>query len=593
MTATPVWEQRFQASDVTFPSWSRLRPDRVVYASSETGAYQVYAHDLASSLRRRVTDVAIGNRQGIVHPDGESVLWFDDPRGDEVGRWMREPFEGGAAEPLLDGVPDAWPSGLALGLEVIAVGIATADEYSVHACRGTSATRVLYRASTVAEVVALDRAEQWIAITHGEHGDSMHLAVRVLAVDSGETVGDLWDGEGKALGVVGFAPPPGDARLLLTSELHGPLRPTVWDVATGERRDYALPEFAGDAIALGWWPDASAALVGHSVRGRSDLWRLDLASGEATRLDAPAGHIEDGRVRPDGGVWFRHSSGSQPPTVRAVGSADEMVAPEGPRAPEGHPYEPWSFRNERGDTVHGFLVQPPDAPAPHPTVVLVHGGPHHLWADAWRPEVSAWVDHGWAVALVNYRGSTGHGAQWRDQLVGNPGFPELEDEIAGLDDLIASGVTDPARVVVSGGSWGGYIALLAAGLHPKRWVAAIGVVPVADYVAAFEDEAPALQAMDRDLFGGDPSTARELYEERSPITYVDRVASPVLIIAGDNDTRCPIRQVHNYVGRLSELGIDHHLDVFEAGHGSMVAAERVRHMRLEIDFLADRGLLAR
>jgi len=279
--------------------------------------------------------------------------------------------------------------------------------------------------------------------------------------------------------------------------------------------------------------------------------------------------------------------------VREAGSGAEVVAPEGPRAPAGYPYEPWSFRNERGDTVHGFLVLPPGQSGPHPTVVLVHGGPHMLWGDAWRPEVSAWVDHGWAVVLVNYRGSSGHGAAWRDVLIGNPGFPELEDEIAGLDDLVSRGVADPARVVVSGGSWGGYITLLALGLHPDRWAAGIAVVPVADYVAAFEDEAPALQAMDRDLFGGDPTTARALFEERSPITYVDRVTAPVLVIAGDNDTRCPIRQVHNYVGRLRELGVDHHLDVFEAGHGSMVAAERVRHMQLELDFLADRGLLQR
>lgn len=593
MTGTPLWQQRFQASDVTFPTWSRLHPERLVYASSETGAYQLYAHDLSTGRRRRVTDIAIGTRHGLIHPGGESVLWFDDPRGDEVGRWMREPFDGGPAVALADGVPDAWPSGLALGLEVTAIGTATADEYAVHVSRGSGVARVVYRASTVAEVAAVDRDERRLALAHGEHGDSMHLAVRVLDVDTGDVVGELWDGPGKALSVVGFAPVAGDTRLLLGSERAGPLRPTVWDVVSGERRDFELPALGGDVIAQGWWPDGSAVLVSHSLRGRSELWRLDLDSGELTRLDAPAGSVEEARVRPDGAVWLRHSSGAQAPRVLDSVQGTEVVAPDGPRAPAGYGYEPWSFRNARGDTVHGFLAMPSDATGQVPTVLLVHGGPHHLWADAWRPEVAAWVDHGWAVALVNYRGSTGHGAIWRDQLVGNPGFPELEDEIAGLDDLVTRGITDPERVVVSGGSWGGYIALLAAGLHPDRWAAAIAVVPVADYVAAFEDEAPALQAMDRDLFGGDPASARELYEERSPISYVDRVKAPLLLIAGDNDSRCPIRQVRNYVRRLRELGIDHHLDVFEAGHGSMVASERVRHMRLELDFLAHRGLLSR
>jgi dipeptidyl aminopeptidase/acylaminoacyl peptidase len=588
-----LWEQRFRASDVTFPSWARLRPERLVYASSETGAYQVYAHDLTTGLRRRVTDVGIGTQSGLAHPDGSAVVWFDDPRGDEVGHWVREGFEEPTREPLVDGVPDAWSCGLALGVGVTVVGTATADEYAVHVARGDQPAKVVYTAPTVVEIGPIDRAERLLAIAHGEHGDSLHLAVRVLDLDTGATVADLWDGRGMSLSPVAFAPVEGDNRLLLVSELPGLLRPTVWDVVSGERRDYELTELPGDVTAWGWFPQADAVLVTHALRGRDELYRLDLASGRVERVAAPAGSLLAAKVRPDGAIWVRHASGAEAPSVRDAATGAEVAGPDGPRAPRGHEYEPWSFRNPHGETVYGFLVEPAGGSRPHPTVLLVHGGPHWLWADSWRPEVAAWVDHGWAVAMVNYRGSTGHGSGWRDRLIGDPGFPELEDEVAGLDDLIARGITDPARAVVSGGSWGGYITLLAMGRHPDRWAAGIGVVPVADYVAAFEDEAPALQAMDRDLFGGDPTEAPALYAERSPITYVDRVKAPLLIIAGDNDSRCPIRQVHNYVKRLVELGVDHHLDVFDAGHGSMVAAERVRHMRLELDFLAERGLLAR
>src|SRR5439155_21794200 len=149
------------------------------------------------------------------------------------------------------------------------------------------------------------------------------------------------------------------------------------------------------------------------------------------------------------------------------------------------------------------------------------------------PEVQAWVDHGFAVGMVNYRGSTGYGVAFRDALIGNPGFPEVEDLVAGLDDLVASGVADPSRVVLSGGSWGGYVTLLALGVEPDRWAAGVAAVPVADYPTAFRDEAPSLQAFDRTLFGGSPEDAGGLYEQRSPLTYVDRVRAPVLILAGD------------------------------------------------------------
>jgi dipeptidyl aminopeptidase/acylaminoacyl peptidase len=202
--------------------------------------------------------------------------------------------------------------------------------------------------------------------------------------------------------------------------------------------------------------------------------------------------------------------------------------------------------------------------------------------------VQAWVDHGFAVAMVNYRGSTGYGVAFRDALIGNPGFPEVEDVVAGLDDLAATGVADSARAVIAGGSWGGYITLLALGLTPERWAAGAAAVPVADYPTAYRDEAPTLQAFDRSLFGGSPDEVGDLYVERSPLTYVDRVRAPVLILAGDNDSRCPIQQVLNYVEALRGRGGEVELYRFEAGHGSMVIDERVRQMAAELRFVLAR-----
>src|SRR3712207_7447665 len=75
-------------------------------------------------------------------------------------------------------------------------------------------------------------------------------------------------------------------------------------------------------------------------------------------------------------------------------------------------------------------------------------------------------------------------------------------------------------------------------------------VPVADYLAAYEDEMEGLRAYDRALFGGSPDEVREVYVRSSPITYVEAVAAPVLVVAGANDPRCPIRQIDNYLARL-------------------------------------------
>jgi dipeptidyl aminopeptidase/acylaminoacyl peptidase len=206
--------------------------------------------------------------------------------------------------------------------------------------------------------------------------------------------------------------------------------------------------------------------------------------------------------------------------------------------------------------------------------------------DRWAPDIQAHVDAGFLVAMVNYRGSEGFGQAWRDELTGNVGFLELEDVLAGLDDVVARGLADPSRAVLAGWSWGGYVTLLGVGRHPDRWVSAIGGVPVADYVAAYEDEAPMLQALDRALFGGSPEEVPHLFLERNPITYVDAVRAPLLILAGENDSRCPIRQVWNYVGRLRARGVEPQVYTYATGHASFDVDERVRQTAIALDFLA-------
>jgi dipeptidyl aminopeptidase/acylaminoacyl peptidase len=92
--------------------------------------------------------------------------------------------------------------------------------------------------------------------------------------------------------------------------------------------------------------------------------------------------------------------------------------------------------------------------------------------------------------------------------------------------------------------------------------------------------------MDRALFGGTPEDVPELYRERSPLTYVDAVDTPLLIVAGENDSRCPIRQIDNFAKALEQRGGDLELYRYETGHSSYVTDERVRQMRTILEFLA-------
>ena len=582
---TEPWEQRFRAASLGFPHWARHAPDRLVLSSNESGAWQVYAWDRATGLRRQVTDDPIGVAGGAATPDGSGVVWFHDVTGDEVGHWLVAPFDGGEPRSLAPGVPDAWSAGLCLGDALNVVGTADDDGYSVFVVKGDAPARRVHHHAEPVDVAGLSRDSTLLALEHAEHGDTMHMAVRVVDARTGAGRGDQWDGPGLGLNVAGWSPVAGDQRLALGQEGDGLQRPAIWDLTTGRRRDYPL-DLPGDVEVEDWWPDGSALLLIHEHEGRSTLHRLDLVTGALEDIEHPMGTISGAGVRPDSEIWFRLASGAEPATIRTL-AGDDVCVPPGERPPAGRPYRSWSFANLGGQRIHGFLVTPP-GDGPHPVVMLVHGGPTWAYSDTFMPDVQAFVDHGLAVAMVNYRGSTGYGTAFRDALIGNPGFPEVEDVVAGLDALVAEGVVDPARAAVAGGSWGGYITLLALGLHPERWAVASAAVPVADYVTAFAEEAPALQAFDRTLFGGGPEEVGDLYVERSPLTYVDRVRAPVLVIAGDNDSRCPINQVMNYVKALQARGGKVELYRFDAGHGSMVIEERVRQMRAELDFVVPR-----
>jgi dipeptidyl aminopeptidase/acylaminoacyl peptidase len=219
--------------------------------------------------------------------------------------------------------------------------------------------------------------------------------------------------------------------------------------------------------------------------------------------------------------------------------------------------------------------------------MLVHGGPTWLDSDRWDPLVQAFVDHGYVVGTANYRGSAGYGRAWRDSIIGNIGLPEEQDVVSGLEDLVGRGVADPARAVIGGWSWGGYITLLSIGRRPDRWRAAIGGVPVGDYAAGYDELSPDLQAYDRYLLGGKtPHEVPELMAERSPISYAERVRTPTLVLVGRNDSRCPYGQAMAWVERVQAAG--GHVEVYEyaTGHSSHDVDEVVRQVREVLDFLA-------
>jgi len=316
-------------------------------------------------------------------------------------------------------------------------------------------------------------------------------------------------------------------------------------------------------------------LLNHSWRGRSELYRLELRSNVLERVDTPRGTILGARIRPDGELWYAITSSASPPSIVC---GRTPFTPRRAPAPSGVGYIDLDVGN-----VHAFLAKPKGS-GPHPTVVHLHGGPARFSADMFSPAVQAWVDHGFAVVSVNYRGGAGQGKNWRDRAVDLPGLSELEDIAAVHDFLVERDIADGTRIVLSGYSWGGFLTLLALGRQPERWSLGIAQAPLADLTRLYEEQSVPRRAYWRAMFGGTPEDIRSVLPAIDPIRFAGHVRVPVMIFAGDNDARSPIGQVLSYVGRLRASGATVQLHRYDGGHRLITTDEQIHQMELRLHF---------
>ena len=591
MSEERLWVRRFTAPELGFPVWSATDPDVLALVTTLGGAAQVWTHDLRTGAWQQLSHESIGVDQEVwALPDGR-FAWWSDGTGNERGRLVGTPV-GGSAEPIVADLPEGWLTGLAFHPDRTALGVEVEGDFRVYAIDTEDAPRLLWATRfpngvgrAYPKTGGLSADGSLVCVRHAERGDILHLALRVLDAGTGTARGDLVDA-GSNLEPDAWSPVPGDQRLAFTSEL-GPFeRPALWDLETGTRTDIAV-DLPGAVFPIEWWPDASALLVRHEHEGRAQLYRLDPSTGSTELVADPQGDIESEGgtgIRPDGSVWLLASDATRAPRVLDQRGREVLPSPADP-PPPGRAFRSFFFSNPSGDRVHAFVVTPPGQ-GPFPTVMSVHGGPECHERDRFDPETQAFVDAGYAVALVNYRGSTGYGVPFRRALIGAVCFTETEDIIAGLDALEREGVVDPRRVYWSGWSWGGCLACFNAGVHPDRWRAIFAGIPSGDFVAAHRACAPELKAWDEAVYGGSPEEVPDAYRRSDPMTYASAVTAPVLVIAGENDPRCPLEGIMPWVEAVRAHGVDVDLQLYPEGHHANAVHERVRHMQLILDFFA-------
>jgi dipeptidyl aminopeptidase/acylaminoacyl peptidase len=202
-----------------------------------------------------------------------------------------------------------------------------------------------------------------------------------------------------------------------------------------------------------------------------------------------------------------------------------------------------------------------DEPRALPTVLLVHGGPWYRDACVYDPEVQFLANRGYAVLQVNFRGSTGYGKAFMQAAIGEFSGRMHDDLIDGLDWLIGQGIADPARVAIYGCSYGGYAALVGASFTPERFTATISYSGISDLRMLVNGVVPFVQPTLINTYlsyMGDPDIETQNRDmlARSPVSRLDCISKPLLVVHGANDVRVAKAQADMVVERVRANGVE-------------------------------------
>lgn len=580
-----AWKLRFRAPQLLAVHIAEADPTRTLAAANASNdpTFQLYSIDLATGETRPLTAEPDGQAQGHLWPDGRWACYLLDEDGSEVGHYVRVPFEGGPAQDLTPDLPAyssfdratsrdgrvfGFVAGDPQGSVVYAVGLGTDGS--------VGAAREVWHTDRLVFGITLSADGSVVVVAANERSE--HLDFNLVAVDvaSGERLGDLWDGEGTSVEPVRCSPVVGDLRTLAVSNRSGELRPLLWDPRTGERVDVDVDGLTGEVRPLDWSADGERIVLLRSERAEQQLFVARPAEGSVVALADRGGSFGvDGSARfgADGAVLALWQSSTHAPQLVELGE-DGGVRTVLPPAevPAGRPFRSVVFPSSDGTQVQ-MWVAVPDGDGPFPLILETHGGPQEAMLDLFWPLGQIWLDHGFAFCSVNYRGSTGFGREFERAIWGDLGHREVQDMVAARELLVQEGIADPERVLLTGWSYGGYLTLMALGAAPEHWAGGMAGIAIAGWTGMYEDSSDVLREYLRGIMGGTPDEVPERYRASSPVTYLQQVRAPVLIVQGRNDSRCPAGQIERYEVRAKELGKEVEVLWFDSGHAGWTDTE--------------------
>ncbi|GAB6926763.1 S9 family peptidase [Paenibacillus sp. JCM 10914] len=361
-----------------------------------------------------------------------------------------------------------------------------------------------------------------------------------------------------------------------------------YDIPT--RKFEPLCQIEGESVQyLRYHKDSRTLYIVTEKGVEEQLYAYSLDRGELVRIPLPTDVVEQIHVTKSGNIYllgrgavkplniYRYASGTWNALTKNVLtglSEEDLVYPE-----------TITYTSFDGMEIESLLYRAKEDVANGYTIFWPHGGPQAAERKQFRSMFQYALSKGYHIFCPNFRGSAGYGSAFLKMVEQDWGEGPRKDCLAGMDWLFEQGLSSPKKLFVMGGSYGGYMTLLLAGRNPEYFKAAIDIVGVSN-LFTFYHSVPDHWKPIMERWLGDPERDKERFIKDSPITYLDHMVNPMLIIQGANDPRVVKEESDQIVEALRERGRDVEYLVFDdEGHGiTKKANEKIAYAHM-IQFL--------
>jgi dipeptidyl aminopeptidase/acylaminoacyl peptidase len=439
------------------------------------------------------------------------------------------------------------------------------------------------------------RDGKWIAYTQANSkGDDAN--VFVVEVATGKSTNLTTHQGAKVFRASSFSPDGG--QLLITSDsANGFLNIALLDVATkkvdwltNEKWELSARDFAPDGKSVTWTANTDGVVGVYTYNlGTKNAERLPFSSGVNDLAGSNTAFSKDGSR-----LLYKHE-GPEAPADLWVYSLSTKLSKQLTHSMSAalNPADmvkPYLVRYPSRDgkyTISAWVYMPYDIGRnnTYPAILWIHGGPAGQSMNGFNPFMQYILNQGYIVVAPNYRGSTGYGKEFEHANYMDMGGGDLQDNLAAMDFIQKTGYVDPKKMIVMGRSYGGYMTMMAVTKAPEMWAAGVAIVPFVNWFTEVQNEDPSLQESDKATMG-DPVTNKAVWEDRSPINFVDRIKAPLILIAGGNDPRCPHTEAQQVADAIKKRGGTVQLKIYEdEGHAFGRWENVIDHYKRVGDFL--------